>query len=169
MPFGTEVGLGPVHIVLMGTQQPLTFLPMYIVAKRSPISATADLLLKYAAYLRYSFVRCTPEPLNSAICSTYVPSAEHNVQTTYIKGPGPTMQLRPIWFIYIWHVLALLHERTHMHAYWYSVRAFVAGANAIQVNCSVSLLHLRSLRTRSTSSQWSGFSVNHKSTTTLQR
>jgi len=49
---GKEVGLGPGHIVLDGypvetqpPQQPLsTFRPMPIVAKRSPISATAELL-----------------------------------------------------------------------------------------------------------------------------
>jgi len=54
MPLGKEVGFGPGHIVLnsdpVGTQlpppqQPLpTFRPMSIVAKRSPISATAELL-----------------------------------------------------------------------------------------------------------------------------
>jgi len=53
MPLGTEVGLGPGHIVLdgdsippgKGTQQPHhTFRPVSIVAKRSPISATAELL-----------------------------------------------------------------------------------------------------------------------------
>jgi len=54
MPLGKEVGLGPGHIVLDGDpvvtqlppQQPIaTFRPMSIVAKRSPISATAKLLL----------------------------------------------------------------------------------------------------------------------------
>jgi len=54
MPLGTEVGLGPGDIVLDGTQlpprkwaqQPLpTFRPMSIVAKWSPISATAESLL----------------------------------------------------------------------------------------------------------------------------
>jgi len=52
MPLGKEVGLGPGHIVLDGDpvgtqppQQPLpTLRPMSIVAKRSPISATAELL-----------------------------------------------------------------------------------------------------------------------------
>jgi len=53
MPLGTEVGLGPGHIVLDGDpvgrqrrlQQPLpTFRPASIVAKRPPISATAELL-----------------------------------------------------------------------------------------------------------------------------
>jgi len=53
MPLGTEVGLGPGHIVLdgdpappprKGARQPLHFRPMSIVAKRSPISATAELL-----------------------------------------------------------------------------------------------------------------------------
>ena len=52
MPLGTEVGLDPGYIVLdgdpappqKGAQQPPTFWPMSIVAKRSPTSATADLL-----------------------------------------------------------------------------------------------------------------------------
>ena len=51
MPLGTEVGLGPGDTVLDGTssprkgaQQPHTFRPMSIVPKRSPISATAELL-----------------------------------------------------------------------------------------------------------------------------
>jgi len=50
---GAEVGLGPGNIVLDGDPAPttemdtaaLTFRPMYAVAKRSPISATAELLL----------------------------------------------------------------------------------------------------------------------------
>ena len=49
---GTEVGLGPGDIVLdgdptpprKGAQQPPIFRPMSIVVKRSPISATAELL-----------------------------------------------------------------------------------------------------------------------------
>jgi len=52
MPLGKEVGLGPGHIVLdgdpVGTQStaaPPHFRPMPIVAKRSLISATAELLL----------------------------------------------------------------------------------------------------------------------------
>jgi len=54
MPLRTEVGLGPGDIPLdgdpvpiprKGAQQPPTFRPMSIVAKRSPISATAELLL----------------------------------------------------------------------------------------------------------------------------
>ena len=53
MPLGKEVGLGPGHIVLdrdpVGTYPPTAALPnfrlMFIVAKRSPISATAELLL----------------------------------------------------------------------------------------------------------------------------
>jgi len=51
MPLGTEVGLGPSDIVLDGDPAPLemgtaapTFRPMSVVAKRSPISATAELL-----------------------------------------------------------------------------------------------------------------------------
>jgi len=54
MPLGTEVDLGPGDIVLDGDpapprkeaqQPPRTFRLMSIVAKRSPISATAELLL----------------------------------------------------------------------------------------------------------------------------
>ena len=49
MPLGKEVGLGPGHIVLdgdpVGTNPLPTFWPMFIVANRSPISATAELLL----------------------------------------------------------------------------------------------------------------------------
>jgi len=48
MPLGKEVGLGPGHIVLdvdpAPTADPPQFRPMPIVAKRSPISATAELL-----------------------------------------------------------------------------------------------------------------------------
>jgi len=54
MPLDTEVGLGPSEIVLdgdpapppmeRGTSAPI-FRPMSVVAKRSPISATAELLL----------------------------------------------------------------------------------------------------------------------------
>jgi len=55
MPLGTEVRLGPGDIVLdgypappkMGTA-PLTFRPMSIMAKRSPISATAEHLYKWS-------------------------------------------------------------------------------------------------------------------------
>jgi len=53
MALGTEVYLGPGHIVFMGpsspergTAAPPSFWPMYIVAIRLPISATAELLLQ---------------------------------------------------------------------------------------------------------------------------
>jgi len=54
IPLGTEVGLGPGDIVLdddqlppqKRAQQPLNFRPMSIVAKRTPMSATAELLFK---------------------------------------------------------------------------------------------------------------------------
>ena len=53
-----EIGLGPGHIVLdgdpalphrKGYSSPPTFQPMSILAKRSPISATAELLFVVAA------------------------------------------------------------------------------------------------------------------------
>ena len=53
MLLGTEVGFGPGHIVLDGSQLPRgkgtaapTFRPMSIVAKQSPMSATAELLFR---------------------------------------------------------------------------------------------------------------------------
>jgi len=57
MPLGMEVGLGPSDIVLDGDTAPPTergtaaptFRAMSIVAKRSPISSTAELLLRYAS------------------------------------------------------------------------------------------------------------------------
>jgi len=50
MPLDTEVDLGPGHIVFDGAQLPPpenghSSPPMFIVAKRSPISATTELLL----------------------------------------------------------------------------------------------------------------------------
>jgi len=62
MPLGKEAGLGPGHIVLngdlVGTQPPQqpfhTFRPMSIVAKRSPISATAELLFNSLLAARLS-------------------------------------------------------------------------------------------------------------------
>jgi len=58
-PLRTEVGLCPGDIVLdgdaaspppNGAQQLLSFRPMSVVAKRSPISATAELLLSCALH-----------------------------------------------------------------------------------------------------------------------
>jgi len=53
MPLGTEVGLGPGDIVLDRDPAPQgtapNFWPMSIVAKRSPISATAEHLLNVGA------------------------------------------------------------------------------------------------------------------------
>ena len=55
MSLGAEVGLGPGHIMLDGDPTPPlrkrdtaapTFRPMSIMAKRSPISATAEVLCK---------------------------------------------------------------------------------------------------------------------------
>ena len=50
MKLGTEVGLGPGHIVLDGypaQPPPKGHNPMSIMAERSPISATAERLLEY--------------------------------------------------------------------------------------------------------------------------
>jgi len=59
MLLGKEVGLGPGHIVLDGnpvgtqpaTATPLHFRPMPIVAKRSPISAAAELLFGVETFI----------------------------------------------------------------------------------------------------------------------
>ena len=60
MPLGTKVDLGPGHIVLDGDPAPAApekkdrapnVRPLYIVAKRSPISATADHLFQFALEL----------------------------------------------------------------------------------------------------------------------
>jgi len=71
MPLSNEVGLGPGHIVLDGDpagtqppQQPVpTFRPMSIVAKWSPISATAEILLRkrkiYLVVCFLHFTHCT--------------------------------------------------------------------------------------------------------------
>ena len=61
MPLGTEVGLGPGHIVLdgylapprKGAQQPLT--SAHFALARSPISATAELLLEFRCRAVTSF------------------------------------------------------------------------------------------------------------------
>jgi len=58
IPLGKEIGLGPGHIMLAGdpvgaqppTAAPPHFRLMPIVAKRSPISATAELLLRYCKH-----------------------------------------------------------------------------------------------------------------------
>ena len=58
MPLSTEVDLGPANIVLNGDPAAPHFWPMSIVAKRSPISATADLLLYVSLYYRpYTFLQ----------------------------------------------------------------------------------------------------------------
>jgi len=67
MPLGTKVGLGPGHIVLHGDPAPGSppkrgitpnFRPTSIVAKRSPISATAEQLFKYSYALCRAMFKC---------------------------------------------------------------------------------------------------------------
>jgi len=75
MPLGTEVGLGPGDIVLDGdpatavergtAAPPHTFRTMSIVVKRSPISATAELLFEISQLL-------------TKLCSTF----KHEYTTT---------------------------------------------------------------------------------------
>jgi len=64
MPLGTEVHLGPGHIVLdrdptpateRGTAAP-TFRPMSIVAKRTPNSVTAEFFLSYLSSFRLLYL-----------------------------------------------------------------------------------------------------------------
>jgi len=72
MPLGVEVGFGPGHIVLDGapvlpygkghsSPPPQLFRPMSIAAKRSPISATAELLCNMILYEKGSPI---PGPLS---------------------------------------------------------------------------------------------------------
>jgi len=64
MPLGREICLGPGDIVFGGdpafpwkwAQQPFTFRAMSVVAKQSPISATAELLSYLASSLRTYFI-----------------------------------------------------------------------------------------------------------------
>jgi len=66
MPLGTKVGLGSGHIVLLGDpasphkghSAPPNFRPMSIVAKRSPISATAEHLYKFLSLLHSRLIFC---------------------------------------------------------------------------------------------------------------
>jgi len=60
MALGMEVDLGPSHIVLdenpaphpkKGALQPPTFRPMFTVAKRSPISSTAEIVINANRFL----------------------------------------------------------------------------------------------------------------------
>jgi len=79
-PLGTEVGLGPGDIVLdgdpappprteRGQQHPPSFRPMSIVAKRSPISATAELLLaRHSSLTVLIRVFYRPMPTSEAVC-----------------------------------------------------------------------------------------------------
>jgi len=72
MPLGIEVGLCPGHIVLDGDPAPPTappyIRPMPIVAKRSPISATAELLL--LIYYK-ALTACTHFDISAASSSEY--------------------------------------------------------------------------------------------------
>jgi len=88
MPLGKVVGFGPGHIVLDadpgGTrppQQPLpTFGPclLWAMAKRSPISATTELLYHWPRIVEYWELECGPMPnvmvalpnIGGALCST---------------------------------------------------------------------------------------------------
>ena len=76
MPLGTEVGLGPGDIVLDGDPAPPTerehssphFWPISIVAERSPISATVELLFRTQRTLRsYSHI---PLPQRYECCAS---------------------------------------------------------------------------------------------------
>jgi len=62
MPLGKEVGLGPDDVVLDGGPVPPkrgtapNFRPVSVVAKRSPISATAELLFLFCLFCRHSCI-----------------------------------------------------------------------------------------------------------------
>ena len=58
MPLGTEVGLGPGHIVLDGGPSPI-FRLMSIAAKRLPMTAIAEACKRFLAKLQFQFYRKT--------------------------------------------------------------------------------------------------------------
>jgi len=71
MPLGTEVGLGPGNIVLDGVPAPPpkrgrapNFRPMSIVATRSPISATAELLFRGVPFCPAHYHICLFQQIN---------------------------------------------------------------------------------------------------------
>jgi len=99
MPLGTKVGLGPGHIVLDGAKLPQkkgtpNFRPIAIVAKRSPISATAEHLL----YSRAAVDSISSDTARRAIlilCIVYVTACDLGLSfsfNTSIKITGH------VWF-----------------------------------------------------------------------
>jgi len=75
MPLGTKVGLGPGHIVLHGDPAPPkgaqlpTFRPMSMVAKRSPISTTAEHLFQFRLSPNIIYGAVLPLPFISPYAS----------------------------------------------------------------------------------------------------
>jgi len=95
MPLGKEVSLGSGHIVLygdpVGTQPPTAapphFRPMPIVAKRSPISATAQLMLVlFITLLFFGCVQQTKLSIRSLLGSRKCRLSYHMVCMTEWKG-----------------------------------------------------------------------------------
>jgi len=78
MPLRMEVGLGPGYIVLDGDPAPpkghssLNFRPMSVVAKLSPISATAERLLDLISASKTIGGRALPRSADEA-CSSLLP------------------------------------------------------------------------------------------------
>ena len=97
MPLGKEVGLGPGHIVLDGdpvgtkrcTAAPPHFWPMPIVAKRSPISATAELLLDNRLY------KCSPVDEMGDCLATIDMDQKEGVACALSGGPSLGLTMCP--------------------------------------------------------------------------
>jgi len=80
MSLGKELGLSPCHIMLDGdpvgtkrlSQQPIpTFRRMSIVAKRSPISATAELLFSLVSTVEYACRQVQFLPRDAAMLARF--------------------------------------------------------------------------------------------------
>jgi len=91
IPLGTEVDLGPGDIVLdgdpaapteKGTAAPSTFRPMSSVAKRSPISATAEVLFGKAKFHYASWFEACRRQVRSQIPLRYL------VRTSFEPAPN---------------------------------------------------------------------------------
>ena len=103
MPLGREVGLGRGHIVLDGdlapppkkrAQQPSTFRPMFTVAKRSPISATAELLSCFSAKIHSKKVKYV-------LLQMYNPALlEHKLILTTVGNLQPNASMAT--FLQVW-------------------------------------------------------------------
>ena len=119
MPLGKVVGLGPGHIVLDGdpvpTAAPPHFRSMPIVAKRSPISATAELLFCscYVLAQLKLWLRC--HILTSSCSDTFQFSSIRKTLRPYIVFCHQLMLLIRPRALSSLRNLSSLHKARHTH------------------------------------------------------